>query len=259
MFVSVLVHNQSDYWQLEHKVFFDPIKRIITVYDHVTTLDVKVDLYSDMKEWFNLGNRGTRKYKPPIRVIGGDNTVAGQKAGDIYFMKEGWRVAYDPTKVSVTGILFSDDYDTPWLYSENLDQKIYPALVSSLVTGVDIEAVSAPSAETVATAVRTELTIEMNRLDVATSTRASQTSVDNVQTSVNSIETKVDSIEVTLATISLVIDDILKYGKNNTKIDAANKQLIIYDNDGISEIKRYDLKDRNGVASIVEIFERIAV
>ena len=116
-----------------------------------------------------IAGRGNTKYKPPIRVIGGDTTVSGQKAGDIYFMKEGWRVAYDPTRVSVTGVLFSDDFDTPWLYSENLTQKIYPALVASLVTGVDIEAVTAPSAATVASAVRTELTTELANMDSAIS------------------------------------------------------------------------------------------
>lgn len=169
MFINVLVHNQNDYWSLEHKVFFDPVKRHIHVYDNTTELDIKKDLYSAMKEWFNIEGRGTRKFKPPIRVIGGDDTVAGQTAGDIYFLKEGWRVVYDPTKVVVTGVLFSDDFDTPWLYSEDITQEVFPALVSSLVTGVDIEAVTAPSASTVAAAVRTELTTELANLDAPVS------------------------------------------------------------------------------------------
>ena len=142
-----------DYAELEHKVTFDYFTRIITVAPTATTLDVKVDLYGDMKEWLNMPNRKNKNFKPPIRVIGGDNTVAGQKAGDLYFMKEGWRVAYDPTKVQVSGVLFSDDFDTPWLYSEDLTQKIYPAQVASLVTGVDTEVATAPSAATVAAAV----------------------------------------------------------------------------------------------------------
>ena len=257
-FVTTMVHNQNDYWELNHKVGFDPVKRLITVYPSSTTLDVKVNLYSDMKEWMGLLQRDNRKYKPPIRVIGGDNTVAGQKAGDIYFMQYGWRVVYDPTKVSVTGVLFSDDYDTPWLYSETL-KPIYPAQVASLVTGVDIESVTAPSAETVADAVRTELTTELANMDETVSSRASQTSVDAVQTTVNSVETKVDTIDLNLNTMSLVIDDIQKYGRNNSKIDVATKQLIIYDDDGISELIRYDLKDRDGIASVIEVFERIAV
>lgn len=140
---------QWDFMELNHKVTFDYYRRLILVDPNATTLDIKVDLYSDMKEWYTLPERNNRKFRQPIRVIGGDNTIAGQKAGDIYFMKEGWRVVYDPTKVRVTGVLFSDDYDTPWLYSETL-QPIYPAQVASLVTGVDIEAVTAPSAATVA-------------------------------------------------------------------------------------------------------------
>lgn len=251
MFVPVFVHNQNDYWQLNHKVYFDPITRLITVYEETTALDVQIDLYSDMKEWMGLLSRDNRKYNPPIRVIGGDDTVSGQKAGDIYFMQYGWRIVYDPTKVSVTGVLFSDDFDTPWLYSETLEP-VYPAQVSSLVTGLDLTASTAPTAEENATATRTELTPELSNMDATVSSRATQISVDSVQADT-------DAIQITLSNMSVVIDDILKYGKNNSKIDVNTKQLIIYDDDGISEIKRYDLKDRDGIASVLEVFERIGV
>jgi hypothetical protein len=177
----------TDYWELGHKVTFDYFNRLIHVAPSVTTLNVKIDLYSDMKEWFKLDNRKNRNFKPPIRVIGGDDTTAGQTAGDIYFMQNGWRVVYDPTKVQVDGVLFSDDFDSPWLYTEawNLSetlQPVFPALVASLVTGVDIEAVSAPSAPTVAAAVRTELTPELDNMDTTVSSRATQASVDALAT-----------------------------------------------------------------------------
>lgn len=160
-----------DYWELDHKVTFDPIKRYIIISDAVTKFDIKIDLYSSMKEWFNLPQRynTNRKYRPPIRVIGGDDTVEGQTAGDIYFMKEGWRVIYDPTTVRVSGVLFSDNFETPWLDSITY-RPVFPALVSSLVTGVDIEAVTAPSASTVASAVRTELAPELANMDDKVST-----------------------------------------------------------------------------------------
>lgn len=59
-----------------------------------------------------------------------------------------------------------------------------------------------PSAATVATAVRSELTTELGRIDVAVSTRASQTSVDTltgyVDTEVAAIKTVTDKLNTTL-------------------------------------------------------------
>lgn len=42
-------------------------------------------------------------------------------------------------------------------------------------------------------------------------------------------------------------------------IDEDTKQMIFYADDGVTEIARYDLKDRNSNGSINEIFERILV
>ena len=251
-------YGHWDYWDLYHKITVDYIHKLIFVNPDVTSFDIKVDLYSDLKEVWGLDSPTYkyRNFKPPIRVIGGDDTVAGQKAGDIYFMQHEWRVVYDPTKVAVTGVLFSDDFDTPWLYSETL-APVYPAQVSSLVTGVDIEAVTAPSAETVATAVRTELTPELTNIDTSVSSRSSQTSVDTVQTTANGIETTVNTIEVTLANVSTVIDDLIKYQSNKSVIDSAAFTLTIYDDDGTTPLTIFDLKDAAGIASITKIFQRI--
>ena len=244
-FVSTFIHNQNDYWELNHKVNFDPNSKLIIVHGSTTEIDVKVNLYSDMKEWMLLPLRQNNKYKPPIRTIGGDNTVAGQKAGDIYFMQNGWRVQYDPTKVKVTGVLFSDDFDTPWVdYDGN---PIYPAQVSSLVTGI---AVDTPSAAENATAVRTELSPELGNMDTTVSSRASQASLDALQGDV-------DTVLVTVGNMSLVIDDLLKYQGNKTLIDPNNFTLTIYEDNGTDVLKVFDLQDANGVASITDIYRRI--
>ena len=237
-FVTTFVHNQNDYWQLNHKVNFDPNSKLIIVHGSTTELDVKINLYSDMKEWMLLPLRQNNKYKPPIRAIGGDNTVAGQKAGDIYFMQNGWRVQYDPTKVRVTGVLFSDNFDTPWVDSNG--SPIYPAQVASLVTGI---AVDTPTAAQNAAAVRTELSTELANMDIAVSSRASQASQD--------------ALVVTVGNMSLVIDDLLKYQGNKTLIDPNQFTMTIYENDGTTPLKVFDLQDANGVASITDIYRRI--
>ena len=45
----------------------------------------------------------------------------------------------------------------------------------------------------------------------------------------------------------------------NWIIDESTKQMVFYADDGVTEIARYNLKDRNSNASIDEIFERILV
>jgi len=279
-FVTTFVHNQSDFWELGHKFSVDPSKKHVIINPNVTDLDIKDDIYKGLKEWYQL--RGNSKYPFPIRSIGGDPTPGDKFAGDIYFMINGYRIVYDPTQVKVAGVLYSDNYDTAWLYSNDTSLPVYPAEASNLVLAVQpsLEGLSIPSADDTATAVRTELTPELTLVDASISSRATQTSVDNVQTdvttidgkaealalvvdnvdtTVTNIDSKVDTIDVTINNILSITEEVLKYGKNRSRIDPVNYQMIIYENDGVTELKRYDLKDRNNVASILEIFDKVPV
>jgi len=131
MFQVAAHFNYWDLWTLYHKVTFDGENRIIRVNEGVTTLDIQTDIYSDWKEWVkSMPDNAT--WLPAIRSVGGDNTVEGQKAGDIYFLINDWKLYIDLTKVKVTGVLFSDDFDSA--YFDNSGSIQFPALVSSLVT-----------------------------------------------------------------------------------------------------------------------------
>jgi len=57
--------------------------------------------------------------------------------------------------------------------------------------------------------------------------------------------------------INTIVVEILKYHKNRTLIDENNFTLTIFDDDGTTPIRVFDLKDENGVASITSIFERL--
>ncbi len=134
----MLAHAYAYYWDLwilYHKVTFDGENRIIRVNEGVTELDIKTDVYSDWKEWVKSmpDNAG---WLPAIRTIGGDNTVSGQRAGDIYFLKNNWKLYIDITKVKVTGALFSDNFDTA--YHDLNGVPVFPAEVASLVTTAEI-------------------------------------------------------------------------------------------------------------------------
>lgn len=125
----------ADDWEVGHKVTFDGRQRLIIVPNGVTQLDVRSDIYSASKEW--LGIRDNAKYLPPVRTIGGDPTVGNQRAGDIYFLINDWRLVVDLRAVQVAGALFSDDYDTAF-YDYDLNPQ-YPVTVSSLVTTVAVQ------------------------------------------------------------------------------------------------------------------------
>lgn len=138
----VTYYNYWDLWSLYHKVTFDGANRIILVNEGVTELNIKEEVYSDWKEWV-AAMPDNALWPPAIRTIGGDPTVTGQFAGDIYFLQNGWKLYIDLTKVRVSGALFSDDYDSAYYdYQGNIQ---YPAQVSSIVNTISTGGVAGDS------------------------------------------------------------------------------------------------------------------
>lgn len=74
---------------------------------------------------------------------------------------------------------------------------------------------------------------------------------------VNMIKADTASIMVSESAIVILLDTLLKYQRNRTKIDTANAQLIIYDDDGTTPLTTFNLKDFNGMPSVQEVCERI--
>ena len=132
---SSIYYAGWDYWGLYHKVSFDPVNKLMIVSPNATELNIKVDVYSDYKEWIQLReNAGTSAIA--IRSVGGDPTVAGEFAGDIYFLQNGWRLVVDPRKTAITGALFSDDFVSAYVVPDTLEL-FHPVKVSSIVTQVE--------------------------------------------------------------------------------------------------------------------------
>ena len=143
-----------DNWGLRHKVIFDGPNRVIRVNEGVTELSIRTDIYSAWKEWV-LSEADNNRFWPAIRTIGGDDTVNDLRAGDIYFLINGWKLSIDITKTAVTGVLFSDDFDTAYYQQDEALTPQFPALVSSLVTTIETRA-----ALTVEQATQLEITYE---------------------------------------------------------------------------------------------------
>jgi len=54
-----------------------------------------------------------------------------------------------------------------------------------------------------------------------------------------------------------IVTEILKYDRNRTFVNPINKTLTIYEDDGTTPFKIFDLYDDSGVRSIIDIFERV--
>jgi len=130
--VITTLFNNWDLWQNYHKVTFDGENKIITVNAGVTGLDIKKDIYSSWKEWTN-SYKDNGKWFPAVRTVGGDPTISGEFAGDIYFLINGWKLYIDITTVRVTGALFSDDFESAYFTTDGIIQ--FPAKVASIVSG----------------------------------------------------------------------------------------------------------------------------
>ena len=90
MFLPLIHYHASDHWVLGHSVTFDGVERVIIINRDVEDVDIREDVYSDWKEWMRL--RDHAKFARAIRTIGGDPTDPGERAGDQYFLMNGWRI-----------------------------------------------------------------------------------------------------------------------------------------------------------------------
>jgi len=150
-----------DYWQLYQKVTFDGVAKIITVNEGVTSLDIRTELYSAWVNWLSVGE--STHFLNAMRYTGLDPIPTGF-TGDTYFLINGWKLYIDITKVSVTGVLYSDNYPTAFFdYSGNPQ---YPMVVSSVINTVTIlQNVITDNAASIAAATRVELTPELNKIN----------------------------------------------------------------------------------------------
>lgn len=119
-------------WELRDKVSFDGETRIIYVHPEVTALDIRADVYTSWIDWVAL--RDNSKFLPAMRYTGLDPIGSGVFTGDTYFLINGWKLSVDLLKVRVTGVLFSDNYDTAYYTPELVPQ--YPATVSAIVNTI---------------------------------------------------------------------------------------------------------------------------
>jgi len=99
------------------QVTFDGPNKLIIVDNSVTSLDAKVDLYSDWKEWVVTAGSDNAKFLPAFRTTGGDELPGGQYVSGYYFLTNGWRIRpYEGDHgLTVAGNLFVDGGGNPFV------------------------------------------------------------------------------------------------------------------------------------------------
>lgn len=123
-----MFYGAFDYWQLYHKVTFDPETKLITINFQETQINVQEDLYSDSKEWLLAQNN--LRYRPPLRTVGGDPLPGGVPLGRTFFLTNGWRILIDHG-VSFDGNLYSDDFASPFVNMPGIE--LVQSKVSNLI------------------------------------------------------------------------------------------------------------------------------
>jgi hypothetical protein len=81
--------------------------------------------------------------------------------------------------------------------------------------------------------------------------------VGNVNTAVAGVASDVADVAVDVADVSDQVLEVSKAALNRWKIDKNTATLTLYEDDGITPFKVYDLKDDEGDASTDKIFERV--
>jgi len=127
--------SHGEEWLDGDKVSFNGTTKIIQVNSGVTALDVQTELYSAWIRWFERIEN--TQYLPAMRFTGLDPIPGGQTGGT-FFTINGWKVVYDPRIVAISGILYSDDYSTPYYFTDG--SPVFPATVS----GISLSSSSTP-------------------------------------------------------------------------------------------------------------------
>jgi hypothetical protein len=114
--------------------FFGDTKQII-VNSGTTSIDVKIDLYSEWKRWVIENNNS--KYLQAFRTFGGDPTITGQFAPSYFFLTNGWRIIVDTgDEVSIGINLYTDELDSPFIVSDGSAVSLRNSDAATVDTGV---------------------------------------------------------------------------------------------------------------------------
>lgn len=81
-------------------------------------------------------------------------------------------------------------------------------------------------------------------------------STNSAGLTLSQVKATTDTLYVSVNAIYDLVNIVLKYETNRTKVDTTNNILIVYDNDCVTELRRFQLLDHNGNPNSSEVCER---
>lgn len=79
----------------------------------------------------------------------------------------------------------------------------------------------------------------------------------SVGEAINLDRADVSSLVLSVADIQTIVTLLCKFEKNRTKIDSATKTMIIYDDDCVTPLRTFSLRDASGTPSTTDVCERV--
>jgi len=146
-----------EFWETyPQKVIFDGVNRIILINQNETDIDIRVDVYSNWKEWVKY--RDNSQYSQAMSSIGGDLTPTGS-IGGTYFLENGWKIKpwAGNYKLSIFGNLYSRDGSDPFIEATGSSYKV---TITQSVSNI-VDQTQTPTAADIAAQVRVELANEL--------------------------------------------------------------------------------------------------
>jgi hypothetical protein len=222
-------------------VFTGATKRIDLTLGTVA-VDVK-DLFSRWKDWVLAGNA---QWPQAFSCVGGEEIGTGVYITTYAFLLNGWHVHPQEANHKVEfsgGVILTDSGDDPIALTAgafNVQvQYSQPIKTETVATGgVNVNDVAAAVWVLIGGSGRTTLA----SLELAANEATS------ANTGIQTVNGKVDTV---LADVTL----LRKMESGRWKIVA--NQMIFYDEDGVTPLRTFDLKDQSGAPSMTSVFERV--
>jgi hypothetical protein len=261
--LSSLWYYDWEYWKSYQKVTFDGTNKLILVNQGITTLNWQEDVYSAWKDWMHWANHNNLAFQPAMRSVGGDFITADgtRRVGSSYFLMNGWRLRtwQGNHRLTIVGNVYTEESDAIYVPTEGNYSIVIEQTVSALTETVYLQGSSTgggtggtgASAEEVANEVWN--TPATDHLSTGTMGQFINLVKAMTETTANSVAT----MKTQLNTATQLIQTLMKYEKNRTKIDQQAKTMTVYDDDGVTVLKVFDLKDFAGNPSITEVAERV--
>lgn len=151
-----------DQWLNPQKCTFDGANKLIIVNPGEEYIDVKVDIYSDWKEWLQTADN--LKWDQALRVVGGDPLPGGIYLGATFFLMNGWKIkpAEADGNLTIDGNIYSEDGLNPVVSTEGNYNVRVDMIRSNIINVVDPVEATVPSAEDNAAAVWNALVASFN-------------------------------------------------------------------------------------------------